>query len=62
MTIVAAEVIEGDYLLLNFTGVLLLQGGDTPINYQAHCDNQTVRHNTINTINAQQILFRSDRV
>ena len=47
MTIVARKVIEGDYLLLNFTGV----------NYQAHCDNQTVRHNTIN---AQQILCRSD--
>ena len=45
MTIVAAEVIEGDYLLLNFTGDLLLQGGDKLINY---CDNQTVRHNTIN--------------
>ena len=59
MTIVARKVIEGDYLLLNFTGVLLLQGGDTPINYQAHCDYQTVRHNTIN---AQQILCRSDRV
>ena len=38
MTIVARKVIEGDYLLLNFTGILLLQGGDTPINYQAHCD------------------------
>ena len=59
MTIVARKVIEGDYLMLNFTGVLLLQGGDTAINYQAHCDNQTVRHNTIN---AQQILCQSDRV